>query len=379
MKKIVFSDFDGTLTYNEGLGPIFFDILSLLQKKKLPLVIVTGRSLSWGHFFLTHFPYLTDVIVEGGGAIVSREGKFITEELLVSNEEVDRLAEVAKKIKEKFPGVPLSVDSFGRKTDRAFELHDLLKSQDGLLFSHIEEFLKAENVNFSTSNVHLNFWCGELSKFKAVSHFLKKKNLKESDGVFFGDSLNDESMFKSFRDSVGVANISKVIDRLKYKPSVVLQGEDNVGPWGVLNFLKNLKPKVLFLCTGNSCRSQMAEGWARYYWGELYEFYSAGIEKHGMNPSAIEVMKESGIDLSNQYSKQLDELKMTFDLVITVCGHAQENCPVFSNPETEVVHVGFDDPPTLAMNLTNQEDKLKIYRRVRDEIGQFIKSYFGTF
>ncbi len=235
MFKLVFSDFDGTLTYKEGLGPIFFDVLSLLESKKTPLVIVTGRSLSWGHFLLTHFPFLTDVIVEGGGAIVSRSGKFITEECLISPHEVQRLADFCTDFKLKFPTTPLSVDSFGRKTDRAIELHDL---QDGVLFSHIEQFLIERKINFSTSNVHLNFWCGEVSKYKAVLHFLKLKGAKAEDCVFFGDSLNDQTMFKSFKNSVGVANISTIIDRLEFKPTTILTGDDNVGPWGVLNYLK---------------------------------------------------------------------------------------------------------------------------------------------
>lgn len=237
MYKIVFSDFDGTLTYKEGLGPIFFEVLSFLESKKVPLVIVTGRSLSWGHFFLTHFPYLKEVIVEGGGAVVRREGHFIKEELLVSENEVQRLATFCEKFKAKFPNIPLSVDSFGRKTDRAIELHDL---KDGLLFKDIEEFLISEDINFSTSNVHLNFWCGEISKFKAVEHYLAAKNLKSKDGVFFGDSLNDQTMFQSFPNTVGVANISSVLDRLEYRPKTILAGGDNVGPWGVLNFLKKI-------------------------------------------------------------------------------------------------------------------------------------------
>jgi len=235
MIKTVFSDFDGTLTYKEGLGPIFFDIINLLESRKVPLVIVTGRSLSWGHFLLTHFPFLTDVIVEGGGAIVSRSGKFITEELMVSQNEVERLASFCSDFKKQFPGVPLSVDSFGRKTDRAIELHDL---QDGTLFHHIEDFLKKENINFSTSNVHLNFWCGEVSKYLAVKHFIKTKKLNTHESIFFGDSLNDQAMFESFENSVGVANISKVIDQLKFKPKTILVGDENIGPFGVLNYLK---------------------------------------------------------------------------------------------------------------------------------------------
>lgn len=236
--KIIFSDFDGTLTYKESLSPVFFEILDLLESKKTPLVIVTGRSLSWGHFLLTHFPFLTDVIVEGGGAIVSRSGKFITEECLVSESDVLKLADFAEEMAETFPKVKLSVDSFGRKTDRAIELHDL---QDGVLFHHIEDFLRGHNINFSTSNVHLNFWCGEVSKYLAVKHFLKKHKADENKCIFFGDSLNDQAMFKSFSNSVGVANISAIIDQLEFKPSTILKGDENIGPFGVLNYLrKNL-------------------------------------------------------------------------------------------------------------------------------------------
>ena len=233
--KIVFSDFDGTLTFKEGLSPVFFDILNLLESKNIPLVIVTGRSLSWGHFLLTHFPFLQDVIVEGGGAIVSRSGKFITEECLISESEVLKLSDFTKEFADEFPNIKLSVDSFGRKTDRAIELHDL---QDGILFHHIEDFLRDRNMNFSTSNVHLNFWCGEVSKYLAVEHFLKKHKKFEEECVFFGDSLNDQAMFQSFPNTVGVSNISSIIDLLEFKPKTILTGKENIGPNGVLNYLK---------------------------------------------------------------------------------------------------------------------------------------------
>lgn len=236
MTKIVFSDFDGTLTYKESLSPVFFEIMDYLKSKKVPLVIVTGRSLSWGHFLLTHFPFLNDVIVEGGGAIVSRNGKFITEECMVSEAEVLRLANFCHDFKFRFPKIPLSVDSFGRKTDRAIELHDLT---DGTLFKHIEDYLREKDINFSTSNVHLNFWCGEISKYLAVKHYLQGKGIEEQDCLFFGDSLNDQTMFKSFKNSIGVSNISQVLDRMTYKPATILQGADNAGPFGVLKYLKN--------------------------------------------------------------------------------------------------------------------------------------------
>lgn len=234
--KIVFSDFDGTLTHHEKLGPVFFDILNLLSSHQIPLVIVTGRSLSWGHFLLTHFP-LQDVIVEGGGARVYKKGKLIEEELYVDESEVKRLSDFCDVLKIDSPHLKLSADSFGRKTDRAIELWDL---QDGVFFHHIEELLTEKGINFSTSNVHLNFWCGEISKYKAVTNFLKDKNISSEEAIFFGDSLNDQSMFKSFENSVGVSNISKVVDQLQYKPKTILVGSENEGPYGVLSYLKSV-------------------------------------------------------------------------------------------------------------------------------------------
>lgn len=134
------------------------------------------------------------------------------------------------------------------------------------------------------------------------------------------------------------------------------------------------KPKVLFLCTGNSCRSQMAEGWAKKLKGEVIDAYSAGVEPHGMNPRAVRVMAEAGVDLSGHYSKHLDELKaVTFDFVVTVCDHANETCPVFSG-KTRRIHVGFDDPPRLAKDAKSEEEALGHYRRVRDEIRRFVEN-----
>lgn len=134
------------------------------------------------------------------------------------------------------------------------------------------------------------------------------------------------------------------------------------------------KIKILFLCTGNSCRSQMAEGWARHLKGDVIEPYSAGIEKHGMNPHAVRVMAEAGVDISRQHSKMLDELTgVTFDCVVTVCGHANEHCPLFSG-KTKVIHVGFEDPPKLTKTMDDGEAKLAVYRRVRDEIRRFVES-----
>ncbi len=132
--------------------------------------------------------------------------------------------------------------------------------------------------------------------------------------------------------------------------------------------------QILFLCTGNSCRSQMAEGWARHLKSESLDAYSAGIERHGLNPLAVKVMAEAGVDISGFRSKTVDELpEQEFDYVITLCGHAQETCPFFP-AKTKRLHVGFDDPPKLAEHAQNEEEALPHYRRVRDEIKDYVQS-----
>lgn len=116
----------------------------------------------------------------------------------------------------------------------------------------------------------------------------------------------------------------------------------------------------------------MAEGWARHLKGDHYEFYSAGLETHGLNPNAVCVMREAGVDISKHVSKNLAALNgVEFDAVFTVCGHADETCPMFPG-KTKVIHVGFDDPPKLAKSAQTEEEALGHYRRVRDEIKVFI-------
>ena len=135
---------------------------------------------------------------------------------------------------------------------------------------------------------------------------------------------------------------------------------------------------ILFLCTGNSCRSQMAEGWARQLLAAQVEPYSAGIEAHGMNHRAMQVMSEAGVDISDQTSKRVASLEaVPLDLVITVCGHANESCPAFL-AKASVVHVGFDDPPKLATETESEEETLQHYRRVRDEIRDFVRVRLPT-
>ena len=136
---------------------------------------------------------------------------------------------------------------------------------------------------------------------------------------------------------------------------------------------KTVKVRILFLCTGNSCRSQMAEGWARHLKSEEIEAYSAGVSPRGVDPRAVRAMAEVGIGISGQRSKSLDELRgITFDYVITLCDHAHQSCPAFPG-RVKVVHVGFEDPPQLAKNARSEEEAMMHYRRIRDEIRAFVE------
>ena len=136
--------------------------------------------------------------------------------------------------------------------------------------------------------------------------------------------------------------------------------------------------KVLFLCTGNSCRSQMAEGWARHLKLSELEPYSAGIETHGLNPNAVKVMAEASVDISGYESKHVDSLVVVvLDYVVTVCDSAAESCPKFRG-NAKVVHHSFDDPPRLARDAKSEEEALIHYRRVRDEIRDFVMTLPGS-
>ncbi|MDG5788009.1 arsenate reductase (thioredoxin) [Evansella sp. AB-P1] len=135
------------------------------------------------------------------------------------------------------------------------------------------------------------------------------------------------------------------------------------------------KQIIYFLCTGNSCRSQMAEAWGKKYLGNKYDVYSAGIEAHGVNPKAVKAMNEVQIDISDQTSDTIDQdLLEKADLVVTLCGHANDVCPA-TPPNKERVHWGFDDP---AKAEGTDEEKWAVFQRVRDEIGDRIKTYAET-
>lgn len=126
-------------------------------------------------------------------------------------------------------------------------------------------------------------------------------------------------------------------------------------------------PKLLFLCTGNSCRSQMAEGWTRKLAGDRLQAASAGIQAHGKNPRAIAVMQEAGVDISGQESTILtDDILTSADLLITVCGHADEHCPVLSTGISKE-HWPIDDP---AKASGSEEEIMEVFRAIRDEIRQ---------
>lgn len=130
--------------------------------------------------------------------------------------------------------------------------------------------------------------------------------------------------------------------------------------------------RVLFLCTGNSCRSQMAEGWARALRGQAIEAHSAGTDPHGLNPLAVRAMREAGVDISAHSPKRPEEIGLEFDLVVTVCARADGQCPRFEG--ARVMHVGFDDPPMLAAGAGSDDEAMPHYRRVRDEIRAFIET-----
>ncbi len=134
------------------------------------------------------------------------------------------------------------------------------------------------------------------------------------------------------------------------------------------------KQHVVFLCTGNSCRSQMAEGWARHLCADRIEAYSAGTDPHGLNPLAVKAMAEAGVDIATQTSKHIDALNgVPLDLAVTVCDRANETCPIFPGAK-RTIHHNFDDPPRLAQEAKTEEEAMQHYRRVRDEIRAFVET-----
>lgn len=133
------------------------------------------------------------------------------------------------------------------------------------------------------------------------------------------------------------------------------------------------KTKILYLCTGNSCRSQMAEAWTNHLKGKEFEAYSAGVAPKPVDPRAVKAMAEAGLDISGQTSKDTEAFgSLEFDYVITLCDNARESCPYFP-ARTRLIHKGFDDPPELAETAGSEEEAMAHYRRVRDEIKAFVE------
>ena len=134
------------------------------------------------------------------------------------------------------------------------------------------------------------------------------------------------------------------------------------------------KTRILFLCMGNSCRSKMAEAWTRALHGDRIEAWSAGAEAHGLDPCTLKVMAEAGVNMAGQRSKRVDELPdLQFDYAITLCGGQGQQCPVFPR-QAILFHAAFDDPPRLSAGARTEEERLAPYRRVRDEIRQFVQN-----
>jgi hydroxymethylpyrimidine pyrophosphatase-like HAD family hydrolase len=235
--KIILSDFDGTLTTSGKLSAVFFEILEKSKSLNTEFVIVSGRSISWGHFLLTHYP-IDFCIMEGGGVLVYKEGDLIKQRLFVDKLHVDELEIQTQFIKKKFPNIPLSADSFGRLTDRAIEFKDM----KGADIKSFKQYLDQKNIKYSQSNVHINLWCGDISKAQGTNEFLAEffPKVDKDECLFFGDAMNDESMFKEFKETVGVSNISKYIDQMTFKPKVVLKGPENSGAQGVFNYLNSI-------------------------------------------------------------------------------------------------------------------------------------------
>lgn len=147
-----------------------------------------------------------------------------------------------------------------------------------------------------------------------------------------------------------------------------------LGIGGDIELMKEKKPKILFLCTGNSCRSQMAEGWGRHFAGDMADVHSAGLFPAGVNPLAVDVMAEAGVDISGQYSKGFDSLEgLNPDIVITLCDHAQSLCPDYPGASRKEHWPTFDPSQTLG----TREELLPLFRETRDELKGRISEYFS--
>jgi HAD superfamily hydrolase (TIGR01484 family) len=229
----IFSDFDGTLTDYGHLGADFVSTLETINHYNHELIVVSGRSLSWGHFLLTHFP-MNYCVMEGGGVVMWKDkDDRIRHHSLCTVEELGKLRELFEKIKATPLGVHLSDDSYGRLADRAFELDGSAVNKE------IEQYLIKHKANYYLSTVHINFWYGNFDKYIGIKYLveeiLKHDIEKVKKGcLYFGDGMNDVPVFDQFSQSIGVSNLAKVT----IPPKVILKGEDNREIFGVKNFLQ---------------------------------------------------------------------------------------------------------------------------------------------
>lgn len=234
-----FSDFDGTLTDDGLISSHFLDFLKVLKRKKIELIIVSGRSASWGHFFVTHFP-VKYAVMEAGGVIITKNNKGqIATKVLAKIIELKKLAKITQRMRLQFPQLELTSDNVGRITDRAVELGSLGHKK---IRAEVAQFLKGHDCQFSSSNVHLNYSTTTNTKWSGVKYLIEEIwNKPASDVVekscFAGDAPNDEIMFKHFKHSVGVNNIRPFLLKMKSRPSVVSQKNEIKG---VLDFLKGV-------------------------------------------------------------------------------------------------------------------------------------------
>lgn len=195
--------------------------------------------MSWGHFFLTHFP-LQAVVMEGGGVIQWKdEDRYIHDEYLVSEAEMTKLEEVFEVLQTRLPKYAVSADSLGRRTDRALEFKKLTDEE---IAQAANIFESQSDVHYSRSNVHINFWVGDISKMKGINSFLAKyrPEVKLSECLYFGDAPNDEPVFAGMENTIGVSNVAAYLNKMKAHPGTILQGKENSYINGVLNYLKSL-------------------------------------------------------------------------------------------------------------------------------------------
>jgi len=239
--RYFFSDFDGTLTERGEISKHLLDLLEDLKKKKITFVLVSGRSASWGHFFLTHFP-ISYAVMEAGGVVLHKDHdkkrNKINMQVLATQIQLKKLEKISLNLHHLLPELEMAVDNTGRITDRAIEL-DSLKNPKFL--KSVQQFLLEHRCHYSVSNVHLNFSNIKNNKWSGVSflceNVLKKKiDTIQAQSCFFGDAPNDEIMFKHFEHSVGVANILPYLNSMEHHPSHIAKKSEIKG---VLQFLKD--------------------------------------------------------------------------------------------------------------------------------------------